>query len=101
MSRPKPCPPVAVPAPLGTAREIGKNTCPPPGADFDGMGRGSLRPHARNSGGRGAMAVILVVDDQDYVRDLLRRVLEQAGHQAVLAGTGEEALALLRARPVD
>lgn len=47
------------------------------------------------------MALILIVDDQDFVRDLLRRVLEGAGHQTLLAGSGEEALALLRTQAVD
>ncbi len=37
---------------------------------------------------------ILVVDDEDQVRQLVRIVLERAGHAVRVAGDGEEALAL-------
>jgi DNA-binding response OmpR family regulator len=40
-----------------------------------------------------AQSKVLVVDDDLTVRDVVRRYLELAGHQVVLAGTGEEALA--------
>ena len=36
---------------------------------------------------------VLVVDDDLTVRDVVRRYLELSGHEVVLAGTGEEALA--------
>lgn len=39
---------------------------------------------------------ILVVDDEDYVRDLLRDILEHEGHEVVLAQGGREALALFQ-----
>ncbi|MCA9317581.1 MAG: response regulator, partial [Planctomycetes bacterium] len=38
---------------------------------------------------------ILVVDDDENVREPLRRYLEQAGHSVSVASTGTEALALL------
>jgi CheY-like chemotaxis protein len=47
------------------------------------------------------MAHVLVIDDKDYVRDVTRRILEAAGHQVLLARTGEEGLAVFRAHPVD
>nr|WP_042190407.1 response regulator transcription factor [Kibdelosporangium sp. MJ126-NF4]CEL19321.1 Phosphate regulon transcriptional regulatory protein PhoB (SphR) [Kibdelosporangium sp. MJ126-NF4]CTQ94880.1 Phosphate regulon transcriptional regulatory protein PhoB (SphR) [Kibdelosporangium sp. MJ126-NF4] len=38
---------------------------------------------------------VLVVDDDETVRDVVRRYLELAGHQVTLAGDGERALDLL------
>ena len=38
---------------------------------------------------------ILVVDDEGYVRDLLRRVLERRGHEVAVAHDGDEALAMI------
>ena len=48
-------------------------------------------------GGRhsGAMAVVLVVEDEPDLRELLRRYLERASHAVITAGTGAEALRLL------
>lgn len=39
---------------------------------------------------------ILVVDDEDYIRRLVRFVLERAGYKVLLAGTAEDGLRLLR-----
>ncbi|MBI3565416.1 MAG: response regulator [Elusimicrobia bacterium] len=44
------------------------------------------------------MARILVVDDEETVRELVRMVLENAGHSVDAAAGGREALALLRKR---
>jgi PAS domain S-box-containing protein len=45
---------------------------------------------------------ILVVDDEEAVRDVVRRFLEIAGHSVTLACTGEEAVELLsNGRPFD
>ena len=41
-------------------------------------------------------AQILVVDDEDYIRRLIRFVLEDAGYEVLLAGSTEEGLKLLR-----
>ena len=41
-------------------------------------------------------ARILVVDDEDYIRRLIRFVLEDAGYEVLLAGSTEEGLRLLR-----
>ncbi|MFC0114586.1 response regulator transcription factor [Kibdelosporangium aridum] len=38
---------------------------------------------------------VLVVDDDETVRDVVRRYLELAGHKVTLAGDGEHALALV------
>lgn len=38
------------------------------------------------------MAVILVVDDEEGMRDLLRKTLEREGHQVRLASNGEEGI---------
>jgi CheY-like chemotaxis protein len=42
--------------------------------------------------------IILVVDDQDNVRTLIRRQLSDAGHTVLEAGDGAEALHLVRRR---
>jgi DNA-binding response OmpR family regulator len=44
---------------------------------------------------------ILVVDDDETVRDVVRRYLERAGHVVRQAGDGESALRLLSAEPPD
>jgi CheY-like chemotaxis protein len=44
---------------------------------------------------------ILVVDDEDYVRELLRDILENEGYQVSLAGGGREALSLFQSQPFD
>jgi len=44
---------------------------------------------------------ILVVDDEDLIRDILREGLEQAGYGCSTAADGLEALEILAQRPVD
>jgi signal transduction histidine kinase/ActR/RegA family two-component response regulator len=44
---------------------------------------------------------ILVVDDEDYVRELLRDILESEGYEVVLADSGREALKLFDADCFD
>jgi len=44
---------------------------------------------------------VLVVDDEDLVRDVVARMIEELGYSAVTAPDGESALALLDARAVD
>ncbi len=44
---------------------------------------------------------ILVVDDEDYVRELLYDILESEGYEAILAEGGREALALFDAEEFD
>jgi two-component system, NtrC family, nitrogen regulation response regulator NtrX len=38
---------------------------------------------------------VLVIDDERVIRDLMREILERAGHETLGAGTAQEALALL------
>ena len=47
------------------------------------------------------MAHVLVVDDHEDSRDLMAAMLASAGHSAVLAGDGDEAIAVLRREAVD
>jgi DNA-binding NtrC family response regulator len=51
---------------------------------------------------KGSIAVskILVVDDEDSIRKLLKRFLSSIGHEAILASNGEEALEKLQEKPV-
>jgi two-component system, NtrC family, response regulator HydG len=46
-------------------------------------------------------AKILVVEDNDTVREGVRRVVERMGHRAVTCGGGEEAIAVYRKEPFD
>ena len=41
------------------------------------------------------MATILIVDDEQPLRELLADVLESEGHRVLVAGNGQEALALV------
>ena len=50
--------------------------------------------------GQGA-GLVLLVDDEEAVRGLARRVLERGGYQVLEAGSGEDALALLRDHPAS
>jgi CheY-like chemotaxis protein len=47
------------------------------------------------------MSSVLVVDDEDQVRQLLRETLEQAGYEVQEARDGKEGLARYRAKPTD
>jgi HD-like signal output (HDOD) protein/CheY-like chemotaxis protein len=47
------------------------------------------------------MATILVVDDMPIVRDPLAAMLKLAGHSALIAANGQEALGILESKPVD
>ena len=45
------------------------------------------------------MSMILVVDDDDSVRNLLVKIVSLSGHDALPARNGVEAVALFRSRP--
>jgi CheY-like chemotaxis protein len=45
------------------------------------------------------MARVLVVDDDQDIRDVVRFILEDAGYEVLDAGDGESALQMLRASP--
>ncbi|MEW6218391.1 MAG: response regulator [Thermodesulfobacteriota bacterium] len=47
------------------------------------------------------MAKILVVDDEPSIRDLLQRLLADAGHAVRTAADGEEALTFFQQEPAD
>ena len=47
------------------------------------------------------MASILVIDDDEALRLLLREILQADGHQIREAANGREGLALYRAQPAD
>jgi two-component system response regulator (stage 0 sporulation protein F) len=47
------------------------------------------------------MATILIIDDEETVRVLLRSALKAAGYEVVEAANGREGLALYRHRPTD
>ena len=47
------------------------------------------------------MSRILVIDDDEQFRGMLRQVLGRAGYEVVEAGNGKEGMALFRAEPTD
>ena len=47
------------------------------------------------------MATILIIDDEERIRALLRTTLEAAGHEVVEAGNGRVGLDLYRLKPTD
>jgi two-component system, chemotaxis family, chemotaxis protein CheY len=47
------------------------------------------------------MASVLVVDDEDQVRELIRKAFEQTGYQVLEASTGKAALEEYRTTPTD
>jgi len=47
------------------------------------------------------MAHILVVDDEDQIRTLIREALEKKGHAVEEASSGAAAVTMLRKAPVD
>lgn len=57
------------------------------------------RPHVSRSGQRDSS--ILVVDDEEAIRELLVRLLQSAGHRVRAVGSAREAHAALRESPVS
>jgi CheY-like chemotaxis protein len=47
------------------------------------------------------MARILVIDDELLIRDMLRTVLEAAGHEVIEAANGKEGVSLYRSNRAD
>jgi|GEM_PF-6538438 len=54
--------------------------------------------HVESAPTRGGVEVILVVDDENFIQTLTRRVLESVGYTVLVAGNGREALECIRAR---
>ncbi len=47
----------------------------------------------------GVRGTVLVIDDEAMVRNVTQRILTKAGHQVLLAESGDHALEVIRARP--
>ena len=47
------------------------------------------------------MATILIIDDEELIRVLLRSTLEAAGYEVTEAANGRQGLELYRHRPTD
>jgi len=47
------------------------------------------------------MARILIIEDNDQFREMLREMLEQSGYEVVEAFNGEEGIRIYREEPVD
>ena len=61
---------------------------------FDGIGRESERPSA-------SPVRVLLVDDSDVTREMIRRLLEDAGIAVTGVGSGDDALHALESRTID
>jgi CheY-like chemotaxis protein len=53
------------------------------------------------TGGHELRPAILVIDDEQTIRNSVSRLLESAGYRVWTAGTGEEAMALVRRQHFD
>jgi len=47
------------------------------------------------------MAKVLVIEDEEPVRDMIRQTLERAGHEVFEAGDGEQGLSVFEKHKVD
>ncbi|HCS12689.1 MAG: response regulator [Zetaproteobacteria bacterium CG06_land_8_20_14_3_00_59_53] len=47
------------------------------------------------------MARILIIDDEELFRQMLKQMLESAGHEVAEAADGEQGLTLFREQPAD
>ena len=47
------------------------------------------------------MATILIIDDDDAFRTMLRRMLQKAGYQVIDAANGDEGLRMYKENPAD
>ena len=67
------------------------------------MSKMSTRPRrdGESPGPRGAVAHVLVIDDEDAIRRTLRLCLESAGYVVTVADSGEHGLAAARRQPPD
>lgn len=70
----------------------------PVDTDVDGQGTGERAPATPLPGLRGSER-ILVVEDEDPVRTVTARILENAGYQVLQAANGPEALNMIRTGP--
>lgn len=73
-----------------------------PAVQIDGAAEAGGAPSARQyPAGEAPLARLLVVDDNDNNRDLVRRLLEREGYGVSCAGNGAEALERVRTDPPD
>jgi CheY-like chemotaxis protein len=47
------------------------------------------------------MSLILLVEDEDYLRGVIEEMLKQGGHDVVVTASGKEAVAVCQQRTVD
>lgn len=50
---------------------------------------------------QGVQKIILIVDDDEALREALRKILEDDGYGIIVAASGEQAIEILREHPVD
>ncbi|RFU47666.1 response regulator [Paraburkholderia sp. DHOC27] len=95
-----------IPAAEGHAEELGEAEYDEPQAWFDAASTAedAHEAHADITAGRASAQVtgrVLVVDDNADLRDYMRRILRQAGHEVSVAIDGQAALDAARAAPPD
>lgn len=47
------------------------------------------------------MARILVIDDEEIIQDVIQNILEQQGHEILLAENGQKALDIFKSEAID
>jgi len=47
------------------------------------------------------MSLIVLVEDEDYLRTVIEQMLKQGGHDVVVTASGKEAVGVCRETPVD
>jgi CheY-like chemotaxis protein len=67
----------------------------------EGEYEGGQRAHRKEAKSRLNMIKILVVDDEERVRELLREILEDTGYEVAVAGSGREGLSLFDSQHFD
>lgn len=67
-------------------------------ASPSGTGTGHVRPQQARSDLYGRGELVLVVDDEEPIRDIARRILERFGYGVLLAANGVDAVARFAAR---
>lgn len=87
--------------PPRTERSVIASAPPPPLSTDPDSNVPTLPPPQRNTLPSGPSARVLVVDDDDDIRDMVAAMLEAVGLHATPVGSAEEALALFRTSTFD
>ena len=74
---------------------------PGDGARFEVLWPATTAPNEEAAVTPIALRTVLVIDDEDLVRDVVARMIEDLGYSAVTASDGQSGLDLIEQRPID